>query len=441
MLKVFLKYLTDTCQCLPDKKYLLAVSGGVDSVVMANLFQLSGIDFAIAHCNFRLRGDESDGDQQYVEELAAGFKKPCYIKDFDTISYSRDHGISIQMAARDLRYAWFETLAEKEAFDYIAVGHNQNDAVETVLLNFSRGCGIRGFAGINPHAGKVVRPLLFASREEILQFALDNNLPWHEDSSNAETKYHRNKIRHTIIPAFESINPAFRQNALETIRRMEQTGKLLDHTLDLVKSEVWTVLSDRFLIDIEKLKEYPSIEIILYELLRDFGINQISIKTLLDSFGSIPGKQFHTRTHCITRDRSHLIITQRIKSIDTEVIIDPETILIDYPVHLTFNLIPDKSDFIIPAGRNFAALDAERISFPLKLRNWKEGDRFRPLGLSGSKKISDFLINNKIALPDKKYIWILETAGKIAWVVNHRIDDRFKITAGTRKILVVEYKE
>ncbi len=441
MQKEFLKYLTETCHGLRDKKYLLAVSGGVDSVVMTGLFHQSGIDFAIAHGNFRLRGDESDGDQRFVEELAAGLMKPIFTKNFDTLSYSGDHGISIQMAARDLRYAWFEELAENEGFDYIAIGHNRNDVVETALLNLSRGCGIRGLSGISPRFGKIIRPLLFASRSEILQFADEHNLPWREDSSNAETKYHRNKIRHAIIPAFETINPAFMQNSLDTIRRLEQTEKLLDYTLNLVRQDVWTVLPDRCLIDIEKLKQYPSVEILLFELLRDFGVNQLSVVTILDSFASIPGKQFHTRTHCITRDRSHLIITKKDKSPEAEVTIGPEILILEYPVRLTFSLIPDSSGFRIPTDRQYAVLDADKITYPLKLRNWKAGDKFRPLGLTGTKKISDFLINNKIALPDKKHIMILEAAGKIIWVVNYRIDDSFRVTADTRKILLVEYKE
>lgn len=441
MQQAFLKYLIEKCRGLPGNKYLLAVSGGVDSVVMTHLFQRANIDFGLAHCNFQLRGHESDGDERFVEELASYAGKPVYIKRFETRFYSLDQGISIQMAARDLRYAWFEELAKKEGYDHIAVAHNRNDVVETALLNLSRGCGIRGLSGINPCCGKIVRPLLFASRNEIMQFADENNLQWREDSSNAEIKYHRNKIRHAIIPAFESINPAFMQNAVDTIRRLEHTEKLLDFILNLVKQEVFTELPDRWLIDIEKLKQYPSVEILLFELLRGFGVNQLNVITILDSFSSIPGKQFHTHTHCITRDRSQLIITKNDELPETEAIIGPETHSIDFPVHLTFSLTPNSSGFRIPVERRYAVLDADKISYPLILRNWKAGDKFHPLGSKGSKKISDFLINNKIALPDKKHILVLETAGKIVWVVNHRIDNSFRITTDTRKILLVEYKE
>jgi tRNA(Ile)-lysidine synthase len=440
MLKDFEKYLIETCRCSAEKNYLLAVSGGIDSVVMAHLFHLSGMNFAIAHCNFHLRGKESDDDQHFVEELAAGFKQPCYVKSFDTLSYSESRGISIQMAARDLRYSWFEELSDNYGYDFIVAGHNQNDVVETVLLNFSRGCGIRGLTGISPRHGKIIRPLLFATRGAILQFAVDNHLHWREDSSNAETKYHRNKIRHTIIPAFETINPAFMQNALDTVQRLVQTERLLDHALEQVKQAICTVLPDRYLIDIEKLKEYPAIDLLLFELLRDFGVNQISMPALLKSFGSIPGKQFHTRTHCITRDRSHLIITSKVIPGETETFIEPEIALIDYPVHLSFSTFDMNDTFKIPAESQVAAVDADSIRFPLKLRAWKQGDRFQPLGLTGTQKISDFLINSKIPMPDKKQIWIIESGGRIVWVVNHRIDNRFKITASTRKIFLMEYK-
>jgi tRNA(Ile)-lysidine synthase len=441
MLKEFLKYLKDTCGGSDKGRYLLAVSGGVDSTVMMNLFQASGLEFAVAHCNFNLRGAESDGDRQFVESLAAEMKKPCYVKGFETASYASAKGISVQMAARDLRYTWFHELAEQCRFDFIATGHNRNDVVETALLNLTRGTGIRGLSGISPCHGKVIRPLLFASRDAILQYAHDHNLNWREDSSNAETKYDRNKIRHTIIPAFETINPAFIQNALETVYRSEETEKLLNFAISQVMQEVCTKLPDRLLIDIEKLQQYPSVDILLFELMREFNIHPSGVREILKSFGSAPGKQFHTRTHCITRDRAHLIITSKMVPVTDEVCIEPDIAQISYPISLSFNITESSSAFRIPEGSQFAALDAARLVFPLKLRPWKKGDRFRPLGMTGSKKISDFLINLKIPLPDKKQVWILETEGKIAWVVNHRIDDRFKITTLTRKILLIEYTE
>ena len=434
----FEKYLTDTCHGSVNDRYLLAVSGGIDSVVMVHLFHLSGINIALAHCNFHLRGEESEGDQQFVEDLAMQLNRPCYVKNFDTKSFADQQGISIQMAARDLRYTWFGELSEMHGYNYIAIAHNQNDIIETVLLNFARGTGIRGLTGIKPRLDKVIRPLLFASRNEIQQFAELNNLIWREDSSNAQIKYIRNRIRHEIIPEFEIINPSFVQNAMDTIGRLEQLEQLLDHLLATVKKTVCTELPDRTLIHIDELQKFPAIESLLFELLKPFGCSQLNVKSLLEPFGSISGKRFITRTHTITRDRSQLIITKNVLPENSEILIDSNTTSISSPIHLTFNILIN-NDFLIPVEPRYAALDGDKISYPLMLRRWKTGDSFHPLGLKGSKKISDYLINNKIPLPDKQHIWIIETGGKIAWVVNHRIDDCFKITPNTRKILLIEF--
>jgi tRNA(Ile)-lysidine synthase len=434
----FEKYLTGTCHGTVNDKYLLAVSGGIDSVVMVHLFHLSGINFAFAHCNFHLRGEESDGDQQFVEDLAKRLNRPCYVRDFETKSFAVQQGVSIQMAARNLRYTWFGNLAEEHGYKYVAIAHNQNDIIETVLLNFARGTGIRGLTGIKPRLGKVIRPLLFASRHEIQQFAELNSLSWREDSSNAQIKYIRNRIRHEIIPEFEIINPSFVQNAVNTIGRLEQSEQLLDHLLAIIRKSVCTELPDRTLIHIDELQKFPAVESLLFELLRPFGCSQPNVKSLMESFNAISGKRFITHTHSITRDRSQLIITKNILPDNSEILIDSDITFISRPVRLTFTLLIN-NDFLIPAERRYAALDGDKISYPVTLRRWKPGDSFHPLGLKGSKKISDYLINNKIPLPDKQHIWILETGGKIAWVVNHRIDDRFKITPNTHNILLIEY--
>lgn len=440
MQKAFEKYLRQSCHCSPDKTYLLAVSGGIDSVVMAYLFQKTGLEFAFAHCNFHLRGQESDGDQAFVEKMALDMKVACYVNDFDTLAYAEQKGISVQMAARELRYGWFTQLKEIYGYDYIVAGHNMNDIVETALLNFIRGSGIRGLSGIKPRQGSVVRPLLFLSRDEIREFAEANHLLWREDSSNAETKYIRNRIRHNIIPELESINRSFMRNAIDTIGRLYQTEQLFNLAVATVKKSVWIELHDRSLIDIDKLLEFPAVEMLLYELLHEFGCSPYHIKTIIASFDSIPGKRFLTRTHCITRDRSHLIVTKNTVLADEELLIDRETALVTHPIHLILNTFHVSPGYIIPSESNMAALDYDRISFPVMLRHWKPGDIFRPLGMKGSKKISDFLINSKVSLPDKENIWVLESDKNIAWVVNHRIDDRFRITPQTNQIFLLEYK-
>jgi tRNA(Ile)-lysidine synthase len=441
MQEEFRAFLLSLCQDSPDPHFLVAVSGGIDSVVMTHLFHSMNLKFSILHCNFHLRGKESDADQTFVESMAARLNVECYVAHFDTNAFAQEHGISIQMAARDLRYNWFERAALQYNGDYIATGHNENDIIETVLLNFSRGTGIRGLMGIRPINGKLIRPLLFASRERITAYASIHNLRWREDSSNKETKYHRNKIRHTIIPAFESINPAFIQNARSTINRLEQAGKLFDLLLQQIKDNVWIEKADRILIDIRELRKYPSHDLIMFELMRDYGVSHLDGDSFKNLINAESGKQLHTPTHLITKDRDCLIITRRDFHEQEEVILEKETVSIDYPIYLTITIIEDKETFIIPKLKNMASLDADTISFPLKLRTWRSGDRFYPFGLKGSKKISDYLINNKVPLPDKQQIWVLESDGKIIWVVNHRIDDRFKVTEQTSKILLLKYGE
>jgi tRNA(Ile)-lysidine synthase len=407
---------------------------------MTELFHLSGLNFGIAHCNFQLRDEESDGDQQFVEKLSIRTGHPFFVKRFDTLAFSEANGISIEMAAREIRYKWFGELAEEHGYDYIAVAHNQNDVIETVLLNFARGTGIRGLTGIKPQTGRIIRPLLFTSRHEIQLFAESHKLTWREDSSNAQIKYIRNRIRHEIVPEFVIINPSFVPNAIDTISRIEQIEKLLDHLMESVKKEVLTEFPERILIDIAKLQQYPAVESLLFELLRPYGCNQGNIMSLMNSFSSISGKYIITRTHTITRDRTQLIITHNGLPDHSELQINAETAIINNPVQLSFRKLENR-DFVIPKEPCFAVLDADKISYPLILRKWKPGDSFQPLGLKGSKKISDYLINSKVPLPDKKNTWVIESGGTIIWLVNHRIDNRFKITPQSQHVLLIEYSK
>ncbi len=441
MLDEFRDFLIRECKAEPNGKFLVAVSGGIDSLVMAHLFKKASLDFAIAHCNFGLRGKESDADEQFVRDMASHLGVPVFTKLFNTRDHASRYGISIQMAARDLRYAWFGEIARAEDFQYISVGHNRNDVVETMLLNLARGTGFRGLMGIRARNGIIIRPLLFASRERIKTYAGENNLIWREDSSNRQTKYTRNKIRHVVIPALESINPAFIRTAVDTAARMESTGRLLDLLLDQIKKEAWHESNGKITIQINRLKEYPSNDIILFELLKDFGVSQLSGDMLLNTLDTSTGRQFHTRTHTLTRDRDVLIVTPNMVEESSEVLINPETAMIDHPVQMTFNYLDIKNDFQIPVQKNIAAVDADKLIFPLILRTWKKGDRFQPLGMSGTKKVSDFLINSKVALPDKKNIRVIESKSEIVWIVNQRIDDRFKVSPETKRVLLIEYHE
>jgi len=441
MQKEFERYLKLVCRCSPEKRFLLTISGGIDSVVMAELFYAARIDFDFAHCNFHLRGEESDGDQVFVENLAQRMNVKCFVNHFDTQDYAGKNGISIQMAARDLRYEWFEEIREKNGYNFIVTGHNRNDMVETVLINFARGSGIRGLSGIRARHGFLIRPLLFASRAEIRKYADVHSLSWREDSSNAETKYIRNRIRHVLIPEFEAINPSFMQNATDTISHLSQTEQLLNLALAQIKKSVWIELPDKFLIDIEKLTEFPAVETLLFEFLREFGCTPILVRSIMSSFESTPGKRFITRTHSITRDRTHLIITKSGVPVDTEMEIDADTALVTYPIYLTLVSIKVKPGYTIPSENRYAVLDWDQLVFPLTIRRWRSGDHFHPLGMKGTKKISDFLIDNKVPLPDKQHVWVIESSGNIVWVVNHRIDDRYRITAKTSQVLLMEYRD
>jgi len=440
MQREFEDYLYQVCRCAPGSTFLLAVSGGIDSVVMADLFCHAGATIVFAHCNFQLRDAESDCDEAFVESLATSMKVPCHIIHFNTREHAESRGISIQMAARDLRYGWFHSLKEQHGYSYIAVGHNANDDVETILLNLSRGCGIHGLSGMKPRQGAVVRPLLFARRADIRKYAEDHHIDWREDSSNAEIKYTRNRIRHVVIPEFEAINQAFTANTLDTIARMAQAEQLLDFTVENIRKEVWIEEQEKILIDLEKLRAYPAVETLLFELLREFGFTQPVIRSMVTAFDSSPGKRFLTRSHCVTRDRRHLIVTKNRIPDNTEMLIDRETVLVTGPVCLNLETLDRDPDYAIPEGNNFAALDADRLDFPLKLRTWKAGDSFHPLGMKGTKKISDYLINRKVPLPDKQEIRVIESGNDIVWVVNHRIDDRYKVTPKTRRVLQIEYR-
>jgi tRNA(Ile)-lysidine synthase len=441
MLDAFVQYLKSTCRCSLDQVFLLAVSGGIDSVVMTDLFHRAGLQFAIAHCNFQLRGKESDADQRFVEELAACLHVPFFIRYFDTGSYAAREGISIQMAARDLRYEWFETLRKEKGYAYVATGHNKNDMVETALLNFSRGSGIRGLSGIKSRSGNLIRPLLFASRRDIENYAYSQGMCWRDDSSNNEIKYTRNKIRHHIIPEFEAINPVFLERASDTISHLAQINQLLDHVIAGIRKEVMSGKPSKYLIEIEKLMAYPAIETILFELLREFGCNETNARSVAGIINALPGKQVMTPTHVITRDRTYLIITDNVLYEDAEYAVERLPALIEFPFLISFNLSHIHKDFTIPPENRIALLDADKISLPLILRRWKPGDAFQPLGMNGTKKVSDFLIDNKIPLPEKSDTWVVESGKNIAWIVGHRIDNRFKITPMTKNILVIEYKK
>ncbi len=440
----FEKYIIDNQLFTKNDKLLVAVSGGMDSVVLCQLLYLNGYHFSIAHCNFQLRGEESNADETFVKTLADNWKVPFYSKKFDTKQYVLENKISTQVAARDLRYTWFEELRNSLNYDYVLTAHHASDNIETVLYNFAKGSGLLGLTGIKPKNKAIVRPLLWAKREEIESFLKTENLPFREDSSNVSDKYARNNIRHHIIPVFKQLNPNFETTANETIKRLAETQELFDFFIQNIKKEIAHLFDNQLFIDKNKLKTYPSVSTVLFELLKEFGFNNDQVAKILKEDDFKIGTLFYTQTHKLLIDRTHYIVAPQTEQVGKEVsvIIQKEDISIKgNDFELILNHFKGKQS-TFSENPNIALFDADRLSFPLILRKWHEGDRFQPLGMGGkSQLLSDFFRLQKLSIFDKEKVWILETAHKqICWIVGFRIDERCKITEGSKSFVNIEIK-
>jgi tRNA(Ile)-lysidine synthase len=440
MLAVFSKFVDDQGLITKTEKVLLAVSGGRDSVVMCRLFSLAGIRFGIAHCNFGLRGVESDEDEKFVRALADHYRAPIYVHRFRTASYAEKHGISIQMAARELRYKWFEQVRKKEGYSAIATAHHKDDQAETFFLNLLRNAGIAGFHGIRVRQDHIIRPLMFATREEITAWAKENKLRYRDDSSNADTKYLRNRIRKKIIPAFNSIHPGFDRIISETIERMAETEKIYREAVESRRKEIVTRSGGRVIIPIDAIRKLEPVATWLHEFLAPYGFNFTVVKEVIRSLTGSPGKKFTSPTHILIRDRNNLIIGQlKERKPEKHISIPESRSRITSPIPLSFQKIPKDGAFRINYSQRVANLDADKIEWPLMLRKWEQGDYFHPFGRNIRKKLSDFFIDRKLSLLDKENTWLLCSDDRIVWVVGHRIDNRFRITQRTREVLRIEW--
>jgi len=428
-------------------KILVAVSGGVDSIVLCELMHQSKFKFGIAHCNFGLRGKESDGDEKFVRNLAKKYGVPFYSKRFETEKYASDNKISIQMAARELRYNWFEEIRKKEKYYYIATAHHQNDVVETVLMNLIKGTGIAGLHGILPKKDYLTRPLLFANREEIEAFAMEHKLKFREDSSNASDKYMRNKIRHQIIPVMKEINPSLEKTFSENIESVKEVEKIVNkYVEDSNACKSFYVISDSgnfHGISIELLKDEPYKLTVLSNYLLEKGFRFDVIKEIINSLENpVVGKQFYSTTHIALIDRLAILFTERKDTIKYEFDIYNDTKEICY----TYNklLFTSKSKNKIGESLttpNLFHLDKGKLIFPLKIRLWRNGDFFYPLGMTKKKKISDFLIDAKLNIYEKEHLFVVTSGTDIVCVLGHRIDNRYKITDDTKKVFTIHFKE
>ncbi|BAX79013.1 tRNA lysidine(34) synthetase TilS [Labilibaculum antarcticum] len=438
MLRKIVRFVEEEKLFYRDEKILVTVSGGVDSVVLLNLLCEMEVECGVAHCNFHLRSDESDGDFEFVKNLAREKGLPFYSKDFDTKTYAAENKISIEMAARDLRYKWFEDLREAFDYKYIAIGHHADDVAETVLINLARGTGIHGLSGIKSKLGKIVRPLLPFPRKQLLKYAKENSIEFREDSTNAETDYVRNKIRHQIMPVLEEINPAIRTTMTENVQRFREVEQIYNLVIEENRLHLVFTRENQLLISIPKLKELLAPVSNLFELLSPYGFHHRDVRQIAESIHGISGKLFYSATHQLLRDREYLILTEISESNKNEYSIAEEDSLLKIPLEIKISKLDRTTGFKFPTDQKIACLDSNLLKFPLILRKWKEGDSFRPIGMKGKKKISDFFIDQKFSMQDKEDTWLLISGSKIVWVVGHRMDDRFKITKATTKIFRLE---
>jgi tRNA(Ile)-lysidine synthase len=434
LLKKFQEFIRRQSLFQQDDRLLLAVSGGLDSVVLSHLCRETGYDFAIAHCHFGLRGEESNRDEAFVRHCAATMGVDCFVKHFDTKLYAQEHKLSIQVAARQLRYDWFRFLSKQENFTWLLTAHHRDDNVETVLMNLVKGTGISGLTGIQAKRDGLIRPLLFAHRKEILQYATEQRLNWVEDSSNDETKYTRNAFRHDIIPALEKIYPNASQNIAATVDYLTDARILYEEALEKHKKALITVKGAERHIPVLKLQKTPAFRTVLYEIIRPYDFGSNAVEEVVKLLRSENGKWMASHTHRIIRHGAwliiapHQIITQSLMVIDA-----PDTTVLFQKGRISISTCDKETVAFLDNDTVF--VDAAEVAFPLVLRPWKAGDYFYPLGMKKKKKLSRYFIDAKLSKTKKESVWVLESEKRIIWVVGHRIDERFRIKSGTSKVL------
>jgi tRNA(Ile)-lysidine synthase len=442
MLEKFESFVSDNNLFSKDDRILIALSGGVDSVVLSHLMCRANYKISLAHCNFHLREEESNRDEAFVRRWAKENNIPLFVKEFDTYQYMKENKLSLEMAARDLRYNWFNSLLESEGFTCLCTAHHLDDSIETFFINLLRGTGIAGLHGIKVKNDKIVRPLLFATREEILSYAKQNNISYVEDSTNSETKFTRNKIRHNLFPVLREINPNFEFALKKDIEYLNDTEFIFRREIEKTKKEIIETEQEVIKINISKLKQLNPMKIYLYEILSEYGFNETNINDILSCLDEISGKQFFSKTHRLVKDRQYIFIDV-IKNNTTNdfFLIDNCQSSLIYPLKMQIELLRDLKFINISKDKNIAMLDADLLKFPLVLRKWRQGDSFVPFGMKKEKKLSDYFTSNKYSLLDKENQWILCSEEKIVWLVAERIDDRFRISNKTKNILKIEVEK
>ena len=433
---------------LHDKNLLVAISGGIDSVVLTHLFHRLKFTISLAHCNFSLRGKESNEDEKFVKNLGEKLQIPTYSIKFDTEAYATEKGISTQMAARDLRYDWFQKIAKENNIDYIITGHQKDDVLETFLINLTRGTGLDGLTGIPEIQGNIARPFMIFSRNEIMVYATKKKIAWREDRTNSSIRYVRNKIRHKVVPVLKELNPNLLDTFYNTLENLKGSQQIVKDRIHNVKEKITEIHKKELHFSIPELKKLSNPKIYLFEILKEYGFTEWNdVADLLDCQS---GKQVFSKTHRLLKDREVLILSDILQQEEIERFeINENTTEINAPIALKLETVTIPFDTknhqnkvleeLVFDDKNTISIDFDKIEFPLILRKWQKGDYFFPIGLNGKKKISKFFKDEKLSLTDKENTWLLCSNNDIVWVVGKRLDERFKISKSTSKILKIKF--
>ncbi|PQJ75687.1 tRNA lysidine(34) synthetase TilS [Polaribacter gangjinensis] len=437
MLQKFIQHINTNFPFLKDVKLLLAISGGLDSVVLMHLCNQLNLQISLAHCNFKLRNEESDLDEEFVKKIGQISSNQIFTTYFETEKIAKNKQISIQIAARELRYNWFQELVLEHQFEFVLTAHHLDDSLETFLIHLTRGSGLDGFTGIPAKSGNIIRPLLAFSRAEILEYAIENQLEWREDSSNATTKYLRNNIRHQVIPILKEINPSLLDSFANTIQNLQDAQQIIDDKIEEISANSSFEKDGMVFFDVSKIKQLSKPKAYLYQLLKKYQFTEWN--NVLDLLTSQTGKQVFSKTHVLLKDRDFLILSEiPIKKKDSAYVEILETqSTISTPIFLNFEENPSKKI----ASKNSISVAKNLLKYPLILRKWQNGDYFCPSGMQGKKKLSKYFKDEKISLIEKEKIWLLCTAeNEIIWVINHRQDRRFLANSASENSLQIIYK-
>ncbi|MBN2615331.1 MAG: tRNA lysidine(34) synthetase TilS [Bacteroidales bacterium] len=438
MLERFKEYIHQLDLCKPGERILIALSGGIDSMVLTHLFMEAGYNCSLVHCNFQLRGQESDEDESFVMSQARRLSLPLFVNKCDAMNHVQSEGVSVEMAARALRYKWFDRLMQSGNFDKLATGHNLNDDQETFFIKLFRGSGLAGIKGIPVQRKYIIRPLMFATREEIEAYAKEHHILHREDSTNAGDEYLRNRIRHHLLPFMDKEFPGSREALNATIEKLKEQESLFSNLIDEKRNQLIEQDADGFKIDKTTL---PTIsESLFFYILEPFGFARNQISNILSaSLSNQTGQLFHSASHTLLCDRKYLFLKVREETTNQTFQLDSFINDPVNPIHLKVAVLDNYPGFSFENNPDIAYFDADKVELPLTLRHWKKGDTFVPFGMKGKKLLSDFFIDEKINRFEKEKKWLLVSGENIIWIIGHRSSDQFRVQKKTEKILKITH--